>query len=432
MIQKRRPTKDKQIIITNGAHRYPDLYVDNQIEISLIEIKRITKNPDLTLKQAFDWVNVQIDVINKCTLGIINFRHCGWINRVIGFYLPKHVNQYLDSKKLIVNPILESEFDLLENATHGPFIYSVPNTYTDVYGYDIKSNYPYILAFSDFKIPIDPPSSCHTFTSDQVNKWRIGSVSYGLYHCVIDWDYDHHKCVGSKLSRKPVSYIKYESDWYTHYDLEMSKSMGITITMIQNDKPNYYKYDPKKLIKASDLFHRYLNWILGVRRHNKDCILSKMLTSRLHGYLTSRNIKIDKLEDYQNYCDNRIIKTVQLYKKDQLPDQLWVQHIDPDNAYHSNFARMKPFLYAYQKLDVWNRIKSKYNDRIIRFHTDGFLVQGKISEFEAPSDLTGAIVVDDKHQHYDKVDIKNLTDIIADGVVLYGQQHRDDPMELLL
>ena len=76
--------------------------------------------------------------------------------------------------------------------------------------------------------------------------------------------------------------------------------------------------------------------------------------------------------------------------------------INKSNPYTSNYARMKPFLLAKQRFDMYERIFDKYKNthKFIRIMVDGFITDKPIEEFDKNKKYLGLIIKDKEYHNF--------------------------------
>jgi hypothetical protein len=204
-------------------------------------------------------------------------------------------------------------------------------------------------------------------------------LSIGIYRCI----------VGGHSPR----FVYNAENYYTNYDLTIAHKEGLEVTIIEDGSPNALLYPSKsKTIRGSQLFGEYIDWIYGLRTQHPDCKLFKPLLSHIHGTLSEKMIRTTTYDADDNATFHiNLQENEKMYSWVPKDAQLVVKTHLTDRFYHSDFARLQPFLMSKQRLIIYDRVLSKYWDDLISFNTDGGEFKQKIKEFENEPSL-GAFV----------------------------------------
>lgn len=360
--------------------------INKYIKINFNEIKKIAKKQ--TIQDAYDWVIEQIEAVNEATEGKINMFKTGWI----GDTIMHHLKYELNKTHIEFDAITENEFKWFESCKMGAYMQCTKGEFENVYEYDQKSSYPSHLIDSHFNIPVKS-GLFKIINVEEFNKYN-GKFVYGIYRCVIDGD-------DRRFKYNPNNY-------YTHFDLEIAHKLNLNITLIEDEEPNCLLYPAslKKTTSGSNLFKEYVNWIYKFKSDNPDIPIFKMLLSTLWGTLCRTYTNT-----YYHEIDNTI--TCELKDNEEIIEfslfsgkTMKIKTIENNRIYRTPLARLKPFLLARQRMQMFTDVLEPYYDDIIEIRTDGILSLKKLP-FEKQGNI-GDIVFKGKHK---KVVIQNINNI---------------------
>lgn len=80
---------------------------------------------------------------------------------------------------------------------------------------------------------------------------------YGIYRCMIQ-----------KITTRLFRYNK--NNYYTHFDLERAKELGLKIEMIEDGENNFLHYDRCKLILGRQLFGKFIDKLYPLKEQGID------------------------------------------------------------------------------------------------------------------------------------------------------------------
>ena len=350
------------------------------IRMPLDEISKLA-SVKMTLPQAYVWLKQQMTHLKNITNGEINMFDIGNLSQTVE-HLFLEMNNNNGIRILDFDNILMDECRFLENSKMCDYRYKTQSVCQQAYAYDIKSCFPYILSESNFEIPIGR-GHFETISQDFIQQAyeNTNIITYGMYQCIIE-----------KSEQGEKVRFRYNRDhYYTHIDLIFALTLKLKI-VINEVKCNAYVYD--KIAPAKIYFGPYLSRMMALKESNPGNIFIKMLSTMLHGVL----IRYDAV-----YIKRETKNIKSQYKYVDSVSALTDLYVDENHPYANPMARMKPFLYAHQRKYVYDNILAKYNDRIVKFITDGFVVDGKIEEFEAfEHSKPGQIIPDKKFPYLGK------------------------------
>ncbi len=267
------------------------------------------------------------------------------------------------------NKFPAEEVGFLERATTGGLIW-----HTKYRGpaclYDICSSYPAILQSNDFRFPrtygkvvelVEPPT------------WPL---AYGIYQAKVQ-EYQ-----GPFFRHNP-------DDHYTHYDLEVARLLGLKIEFGKC----WYKYDD--LIDSKRLFEDFIQDLYSKRMRAKGNPLAesflKQCLSGIWGPLTQRKRRELIVRDGTKY-DHVIDDWKNLVKHSNEKGKTYVFK-NFVNSYVFGTARMKPFLLAKARYDMYMALHL-WESWIKRVHTDSVLLSCTIDELPSNDNFQVTTVKD--------------------------------------
>jgi len=148
-----------------------------------------------------------------------------------------------------------------------------------------------------------------------------------------------------------------------------------------NIKSSYKAKKPAQAIQSYKIFNEYIWKLYDLKKQYPN----KTLKSCLSG-LWGRLCEVNKKFRSTNPNEDIIIEDDEIFNEIGYSDDKKMEFtvINKSNLYTSNYARMKPFLLAKQRLDMYERVFEKYKDthKFIRIMIDGFITDKPIKEFE--------------------------------------------------
>ena len=278
----------------------------------------------------------------------------------VGLYLFTSFNiDVMDEFEPVVNP---KEYDWLEEATKGGFIWANNKFEGKIKQYDINSFYPSIMQSNMMFMMKEGKFK----TIDKLKK----KLKYGIYRCYITGDIDYRLF-------KPN-----DNHYYTHIDIKRARQLEYDIELIQDDEPNFLYYDDSKGMTGEDLFKDF-NTYLYHYKVNKDepkAYIKAILTS-LYGQLTQSNI----ISRILNINDEYEIDGEVLDCHSVGDNKIKITYVNKENGYKGILPRLKPFLLSKSRYDLSNLIEEDI-DNIVRVQTDGFMTTSDY-EYELSSEI---------------------------------------------
>ncbi len=250
-------------------------------------------------------------------------------------------------------PITMCESNWIESANYGGLTFAEKTDWFDGYNYDGNSFYSSNLL--KFGIPME--SGEFKTLNEFENFFR-----YGIYRCKVYHSGDN------KIDRL----FKLNKSFYTHFDLEGAKLLGLKIELINDENPNHLCYTGKH-IRGDIVFKTTIEYLYKLKQDGVP--RAKELLSKLWGSLGRKN---------KHYLNSK-------YKTD-IPEEADILSItenkngnyhveytlpEAENLYCHSFGRISPFIQAYGRYQM-ARIILPNNEYIVRGHTDSFLANKKL------------------------------------------------------
>lgn len=327
-------------------------------------------------KKYLNYVN-DIDEIKNCNINNgfkINPLFFGNLKKCVLYYI-----YYLDG---LVNvdsePIEPLEAEFIKNSFMGGLLNCKKGKYSDISCYDVNSMYPYAL--KKFYFPL---KKGEFLKIDELGE----TIRFGIYRCNITGNIDKN------LFRVNPS------NYYTHYDIDNALSLGYDVELIQDNQANALIYSSETRISGASIFKRYIEHFYNLKKALKGNTTAKLLITIVWGVLCQKSY----IQESMYECDS-LDKLVEHY-----PDKdgnLVGKFFKYTNMYKYNTARLGPFLTSYTRKYMANIMKP-YTEQILRVHTDGFIVKGKL-DIELSKEL-GKIKLE---YESDKINIKNVMEVI--------------------
>ena len=328
-----------------------------------------TKSKKLSIEEAYEtYIEMADDFKKNCPK--FNFYKCGSIKQMaLNFFYEK-------IKAVQPEPINNNEALWIEDATHTATTYWEPYQ-GNVHSYDINSHYPSIMVKNFHYFPI-AEGEYKTIT-------KIEEIpEFGIYKCIV---------IDDGIVRK---FFKFNSkNTYTNIDIEYAIKYNLKVELIQDGTPNFLYYSKDKLMNGAYLFKNYVHELYSLKKQKVKG--AKDLLNVLWGGLCETNHKVLNTTTEMNITDARILS---LHTE---PGSIKMKFVNYTSHYYkTNWARIKPFILAYGRSKLYYSY-SKYEDKIIRIHTDGFYITEKPTDIKLGEEL-GQL----KYEGIKKVNITHL------------------------
>ena len=259
------------------------------------------------------------------------------------------------------------------------------------YGYDFSSYYAFLLGsnYKNFDISAKSKEKEYYFNfefpfkvgkQDKITNFKK-QLKYGIYDVEV-------KSYDEKLL---TVFMINKSNRYTHYEinflLKYKKVFTIELEILNQDKEyNCLVYDDT--IESQKIFGCWFNTLYKLKLQFPKNKLLKHLLSTLHGSLSQYKritVKGSEIEQYENkisYFHDEDETQYKILNVFNINDQFQYHIVDIDEIYTTNFARLKPFLTSYGRVQMAKFVMNNdlLNDTV-RIHTDGIVLTKEL-DFE--------------------------------------------------
>ena len=345
---------DTTKIVYNGKDYYN---MKNQVlyditsrpfEQSFILVKSERKTPE-EMKEEYKQYISNIQEITKLTDNKINMFRTGSISRTA-------LSLFTDLNKIESQPIKEFEFKYLENG--GGIRYAQKGYEGKAYKYDINSYYPSLMLSRYIRLPITE-GKLIDITTEEVEQKR--SVKFGVYHADIKCDND---AIFSTMNK----------NMYSHYEINYAKKLGLKINILGPA----LVWDADETVPFYKVFNKFINYLYPLKRKHKRI---KNIMNTLWGALCAKSGG-DDIKYIMNYED--IEKSKLVIKRITPLDATMTKCeviIDSDiKFYRTPFARMKPFLLGFARVNMHKTFDKIGYDNILWSHTDSIVSKIQLSK----------------------------------------------------
>jgi hypothetical protein len=252
--------------------------------------------------------------------------------------------------------ILQDEALWISESNTGALIFAEPYE-GELYKYDVKSLYPYLMQLPTLKFPI---KRGEFMKIDSFGEY----TQFGIYRCKIQKSTDENI---NKLFRFN------KTNYYTSISIEHARTLNLNIELIQDNKPNFLFYARDKCITFNEVFKPYVEFLFELKEKKVEG--AKTILNRLWGALC-------EIDRKKYFCDKEVeilededIIEMRPYDKNEDIDIVLTTKMN--KKYKTNYARLGPFLISQGRKHISN-IMYEYRENIFRCQTDGFLINKKI------------------------------------------------------
>ena len=321
-----------------------------------------------TLAEFWEFWNTASDELSRATNGAINIVKCNGVRRAA-------LKFFFENQRLVVfEPLKDAEAQWVLDASRGAMMWAArdPETGRCYSGpadkYDFVSFYPSIMCDSRFLLPFKEGQFKRITTQQLLEEARRFlpknlSLAYGIYHCVI--------AVPPPQGNRHLFRVN-PSNHYTHFDVLFALERGWEVQMVEGAAANALVYDRSCLTLASHVFQNFVEPMFKLKRCKK-LAAAKAVLNILWGALTQKrtfrvSVPLDAEEPHQ-LQPGTVVASVGM-----VGDSWELSVMRRESPFEFNEGRIKPFLMAKAR-DKINRVLLPVIDRVVRVHTDGFLVQ---------------------------------------------------------
>ena len=285
--------------------------------------------------------------------------------------------------------ISNHEAYVIDCAFRGGVRYHQKGEFSNIYDYDINTMYAHYLTNGLFSFPILKPEY-QTVTNKDFKDWKC--FQYGYYYC-------------KTLTSHKFLKVNPQYDWYTHFDLQVFKLLGLDIEL--NEVSNNHLFYSSNTRIRGNLLKPYVDKLYQARsdvdvEYKGDI---KMCLSTIYGSMCHKNRK----KQFASVKSATVLDIGDDFIDSIQPSDAGVllETISSHKIFKNNYARVS-FITAYCRLKMFQAI-SKYVENqvdIVMINTDGFATKTKIDSIPV-----GVKIGEFKVQHYSTFTINHLNSI---------------------
>jgi len=299
----------------------------------------------ITIEEEYKQFIEIADALKKESKGMINLYKTGSYHDT-ALSLFERITKFIHAEV-----ILQDEAEYIKNTSFGALICAEKYN-GELYKYDVKSLYPFLMNSNTLKFPIKRGEF-------KIIESFNDFFEFGIYRCKIEKSEDENI---NKIFK--FNYHNY----YTSIDLTNAKQLGLNIELIKDNKPNFLYYSRDKLITCNEVFKNYIDILFPLKDNNIK--KSKIILNILWGSLC----EIDKRKQY--------IQTSFKIEEDEEICEIYPSSDDTSHIlkttkfnkyYKTPYARLCPFIIAQGRKHMSN-IMFEHKNNILRIQTDGFLI----------------------------------------------------------
>ena len=351
----------KEMVVCDGNNTWKitkeekrKMYYDYNSKYILIERGEPEKDEEgkkiqITIEQEYKELIEIADTLKRESKGMINLYKTG-SNHDTALNLFDRISKFLNPES-----ILQDEAQWLNYSFQGGIIWAEKYE-GEMYKYDVKSLYPYLMTLSSLKFPV---KRGEFKIIDDFGKF----VEFGIYRCIV------HKSEDENLNRL----FKFNnSNYYTSIDIFNAKELKLNVELIKDDKPNFLYYTRDKLITFGEVFNNYIDLLFPLKE--KKVKFSKAILNILWGALCEKDkIKTFITDSFKMEEDEDILEIYPTIND----DGHIIKTIKINNMYKTSYARLGTFLTSQARRHM-AKLALPHKDDIKRIQTDGFLITKSI------------------------------------------------------
>lgn len=252
--------------------------------------------------------------------------------------------------------VKEYEFKYLENG--GGLRYAKKGYEGTAYKYDINSYYPSLMLSRYIRLPITEGTLIDITTYELEQK---RSVKFGVYHADIKCDND-------------VMFSTMSKNMYSHYEINYAKKLGLKIIILGPA----LVWDADQTIPFYKVFNKYINYLYPIKsKHKKIKLIMNALWGALCGKCGGDDVKYTM--NYEDISTSKhIIKRITPLDATMTKCEVIVKN--DVKFYKTSFARLKPFLLGFARINMHKTFDKIGYDNILWSHTDSIVCKIQLSK----------------------------------------------------
>jgi hypothetical protein len=288
------------------------------------------------------------------------------------------------TKLITPEDILDDEALWIKEAGIGALVFSEKYEGPG-YKYDFKSMYPDVISNNNVLCPVKRGDFSYISPTDFK---ELKFYPTGIYHCKILKSSDENINKQFRFNKK---------NRYPSISLNHAKFLGLEIEIIDSEtkENNMLLYARNKCLTCHQIFKSYVDYLFEFKEANKD---SKLLLNIITGILAQVNkTELTVKQDGEPVVifDDYII--INQHKKNN-GDTL-LELVKENHFFKSNFARLKPFLYAKGRLMISEYI-NPVKELVVKCNTDSMILKEN-REIKTGSNIGDMVF--EKYNHHIKI-----------------------------
>ena len=319
------------------------------------KLDEASKKIRTTIQEDYDIMIEIADEIKRITNGEINMYKTGTVKRTSLALFDKL------TKHITPQHIFQIEAQWVQESTCGPIKFNTPYE-GQAYKWDIKSMFPFILSSINFMIPVKEGIFKH-FTTEEFKALKYYPT--GIYHVKINKsDCDNI----NRLFRLNI-YNK-----YTNISLNHAKSLGLSFELVHDEYNNALLYPRSHCLTGAEVFKQYVDYLFPIKE-NANIKGAKLLLNMISGVIGETNEKRitvnenDEAPDYDIDANSTILNILPSKYDENIT---LYSIVNNDSFYKSQFARVKPFLWAKSRAIISDYIQP-FNEKVVKCNTDSII-----------------------------------------------------------
>lgn len=352
--------------------------------------KDYKKTPEDLIRYKFDF-NTYLDCVENDYFNKLKIKYeyrTKYSHNDAVFRLYKYL-QTRQLKPLNMDKIEDYEFERIEMCYNGALVVmneKFIDKIVESFGNDYSSYYPNLLYSGLLFLPY---KKGHLTTIKELD---YNNLKYGIYKCVINKktiEVEEYKLNEKKKPKEPKNpeLFKFNNDnYYTHLDIEFcSKYPDKYEIYLCQEGNNLLYWNENELINTKDIVSNWFETLSKIKKELKDNFVIKRMITSLWGSWTKFNREFFDENEIDNLSISRLgssykteykIIEVHTYPDDsEIGYKKVYECVKSSNAYSNEFARIKPFLMSFSRLNMADIILSNnLENNLIRIHTDSIIL----------------------------------------------------------
>jgi len=300
----------------------------------------------ITIEEEFDKFIKIADDLKIESKGLINLYKSGnYVNASLDLF--DRMTKYLSN----VEMPLQDETIWIDNSSFSSIIWAEEYT-GEMYSYDIKSAFAYLMTLNTNKFPIKRGEFKVLDKLEDI-------IQFGIYRCVIKKSVDEN--INKLFQFNKLNY-------YTSLDINYARKLNLQIELIQDSKPNFLFYSADKCVKFGEIFKPIVDLLFDLKE--KKINKSKAILTRIWGALCQINKKKYFATNTYDIAEDEEILEIYPCKNDESIDIIKTTKLN--NYYKTPYCRLGSFLLSKMR-SFLGEIMLSYKENVHRIYVDGFI-----------------------------------------------------------